>query len=142
MLDRRADVSLYRQLADVLRDQIRSGELQPGKELPSEGFLSKEHNVSRDVVRDAMAVLRSEGVIATVRGRRAIVREATARIPVQAPPAAEITARMPTIEERRRWDILEGVPLITVRTDEMETHHPADRVIVYTSPTSAADDSN
>jgi DNA-binding GntR family transcriptional regulator len=92
MLDRHADLSLYRQLADVLRDQIRTGELRPGTELPSESVLSKEYNVSRDVVRDAMAVLRGEGVIATVRGRRAIVREPAARIPVQAPPSAEITA--------------------------------------------------
>ncbi|GAA3271592.1 winged helix-turn-helix transcriptional regulator [Dactylosporangium vinaceum] len=139
MLDRRADVSLYRQLASALRDQIRHGELPPGAELPSESDLSKRHGVSRDVVRDAMAVLRAEGLIATVRGRRAMVREPAVKVSVQAPPAAEITARMPTVDERRHWNILEGVPLITVRTTDMETHHPADRVVVHTAPAPAPD---
>jgi GntR family transcriptional regulator len=138
MLDRRSELALYRQLASSLQDRIRIGDLPPGTELPSEAVLSREYDVSRDVVRDAMALLRSEGVISTLRGRRSTVRRTDRRDELQAPPAAQITARMPTMDERRRLDMLEGVPLIIIRTDDMETHHPADRVVITTPPQTPA----
>ncbi|WP_433209294.1 winged helix-turn-helix domain-containing protein [Dactylosporangium sp. CS-047395] len=134
MLDRRSPVSLYRQLAHHLLDRIRTGDLPPGSDLPSENTLSSEYGVSRDVVRDAMGVLRTEGIIVTTRGRRSSVRKAIAVEELQAPPAARITVRMPTYDERHRHDMLEGVPLIVIHTDEFETYHPADRVAIITPP--------
>jgi GntR family transcriptional regulator len=137
MLDRLSDLALYRQLANTLHSRIKAGELPPGAELPSESVLSKEYGVSRDVVRDAMAVLRGEGLVATVRGRRATVRRPSPREELTAPPAAQITARMPTADERRRLEIQEGVPLIVIRTPDLESLHPADRVTICTPPTDA-----
>ncbi|WP_433049976.1 GntR family transcriptional regulator [Dactylosporangium sp. CS-033363] len=134
MLDRRSPVSLYRQLAHNLLDRMRTGELPPGADLPSENTLSHEYGVSRDVVRDAMAVLRAEGTIVTTRGRRSSVRRTTTVEELHAPPAARITVRMPTYDERHRLDMLEGVPLIVIHTDEFESHHPADRVAIITPP--------
>ncbi|MEU7866359.1 winged helix-turn-helix domain-containing protein [Dactylosporangium sp. NPDC049140] len=134
MLDRRSALALYRQLADALLDRIKGGELRPGMELPSESVISLQYKVSRDVVRDAMAVLRSEGVIATERGRRSVVRKTGPVEQLPAPPSAQITARMPTSDERRSLNLLEGVPLLVVRTEEFETVHPADRVMLLTPP--------
>jgi GntR family transcriptional regulator len=74
-LDRNADRALYRQLADLIREQIISGALAPGQDLPSEAALAYEHNVGRDTVRDALAVLRAEGLIVTERGRPAYVTD-------------------------------------------------------------------
>ncbi|WP_433051154.1 GntR family transcriptional regulator [Dactylosporangium sp. CS-033363] len=53
----------YRQLATVLRDRIRNGELPPGRRMPSEKDLHDEFGLARETVRRAMAVLRSEGLI-------------------------------------------------------------------------------
>ncbi|WP_433209316.1 winged helix-turn-helix domain-containing protein [Dactylosporangium sp. CS-047395] len=134
MLDRRSGMSLYRQLAYHLLERVRVGELVAGSYLPSEAALSGEYGVSRDVVRDAMGVLRTEGIIVTTRGRRSSVRKAIAVEELQAPPAARITVRMPTYDERHRHDMLEGVPLIVIHTDEFESYHPAERVAIITPP--------
>lgn len=60
-------------ICDYLKEQIRSGELQPGDQLPSEAELCAQFNSSRGPVRQAMAVLRTEGAISSGRGRRSVV---------------------------------------------------------------------
>lgn len=61
-------------IARSLRQQIRSGELSAGEPLPSEARLSSQFEVSRGTVRQALAALRSEGLIAGGRGRVPVVR--------------------------------------------------------------------
>lgn len=134
MLDRRSPLALYRQLADDVAERVRAGEIAPGSPLPSETALAAWYSVSRDVVRDAMNTLRAEGVIVTERGRRSRVRRTGPLEPLPAPPDAEITARMPTAEERHHLGIVPGVPLLVIRTVEFETRHPADRVAIVTPP--------
>ena len=56
----------YRQLAGFLRDDIRGGRIQPGEKLPSEPELQREYGLSRGVVRQALEVLRGEGLVETV----------------------------------------------------------------------------
>ena len=51
---------------------VRSG-LRPGDPLPSEAELASTYGVSVRVVRDALRVLSSQGVIQTSQGRRAVV---------------------------------------------------------------------
>jgi GntR family transcriptional regulator len=65
---------LYVQLADILRDMIKSGELQPRALLPSESYLQQQHGVSRGTVRMAVGILRNEGLVVTIRGRGTYVR--------------------------------------------------------------------
>ncbi|WP_164750752.1 winged helix-turn-helix domain-containing protein, partial [Mesorhizobium sp. M1A.F.Ca.IN.022.04.1.1] len=50
-------------VAESLAEKIRSGELQPGAQLPTEAELCAEYDVSRTVVREAVARLRSEGMV-------------------------------------------------------------------------------
>jgi GntR family transcriptional regulator len=64
---------LYRQLADILREMITSGELEPRSLLPSESHLQQEHGVSRGTVRTAMGILRDEGLVVTISGRGTFV---------------------------------------------------------------------
>jgi DNA-binding GntR family transcriptional regulator len=68
-------VPVYRQLADILRAAIESGELAPGTPLPSEATLMQEHGISRDSVRRAMDVLREDELVVTVQGKGTYVRE-------------------------------------------------------------------
>jgi len=61
-------------IAQALREEIRGGALTPGMPLPSEAQLSARFDVSRGTVRQALAALRSEGLIIGGRGRAPIVR--------------------------------------------------------------------
>ena len=60
--------TLVSQISERLRNDILSGTFQPGDRLPSEAALSREHSVSRTVVREAIADLRSEGLVETKKG--------------------------------------------------------------------------
>ncbi len=64
-----SDVPLYEQLAAILRERIRTGQLKHLDPLPSETTLEQEFEVSRDTVRRAIQQLRDEGLVFTVRRR-------------------------------------------------------------------------
>ena len=68
-VDKYADEPLYVQLAGILRRRIESGELARLDPLPSESTLTQEHDVSRDTVRRAIAVLRDQGLDFTIAQR-------------------------------------------------------------------------
>lgn len=59
---------LYSQLYDALAERIRSGDWEEGKQLPSEKALVAEFGTSRGPVRQALAKLRTEGLIVGGRG--------------------------------------------------------------------------
>lgn len=64
----------YHQVADELRRRIDAGALPPGAPLPSETSLMQDFSVSRGTVRQAVAQLRSEGLVITEKGRGSHVR--------------------------------------------------------------------
>jgi len=66
----------YRQLASVLRDRIRSGQLPAGGRMPSEKDLHDEFGLARETVRRALAVLRAEGLVEVRHGHGTFVVEA------------------------------------------------------------------
>ncbi|GAA4534825.1 winged helix-turn-helix domain-containing protein [Nonomuraea ferruginea] len=65
----------YLQIADDLRAQIRSGSLAPGAALPSTAQLGQRYDVSASVVKAAISVLRTEGLIVGQQGKGVFVRE-------------------------------------------------------------------
>lgn len=65
--------ALYRQLKEVIREQIASGELQPGDRLPSERELSEQYGISRMTVREALSELVREGVVQRRQGKGTFV---------------------------------------------------------------------
>ena len=73
-IDRQSGVPAYRQVADDLRHRITSGEYGQGHQLPSERELVETYEVSRPTIRDAIAVLRSEGVLSIEHGRGVFVK--------------------------------------------------------------------
>jgi GntR family transcriptional regulator len=66
-------VPLYFQLAEALREQIRSGILQPGDALPSESELIQNFTISRGTVRQAFQLLSQEHLIERFPGRGSFV---------------------------------------------------------------------
>ena len=58
----------YHEIADDLRRTIESGDLEPGKVLPSEASLGTSHGASRVTIRKALEVLRGEGLVESRQG--------------------------------------------------------------------------
>lgn len=128
-VDPRADRAAYKQLADIFRAQITIGFLPPGAQLPSEIQTAGQYQVQRETVRQAVAILRGEGLVDTERGRGTRVRLPTQRDPIRLGPHDRATARMPQEPERHEHELPEGVPIIEIRRADGTTEiHPADRV--------------
>ena len=62
-------------VASSISREIAQGRLKPGDQLPTEQALATTFGVSRNVVREAIARLRSEGRIWSQQGRGAFVAE-------------------------------------------------------------------
>lgn len=65
---------LHAQVADDLRKQITSGELQAGEKIPSEAELGERYGVSRVTVRHALRTLENEGLLVARSGVGRIVK--------------------------------------------------------------------
>ena len=77
--------AVYQRIAHDLRTQILSGDLPPGSALPSETELVRRYGSSRGPVRQAISLLRSEGLIDSHQGRGVFVRQrpTTRRLSIQ-----------------------------------------------------------
>jgi DNA-binding FadR family transcriptional regulator len=126
-LEPQTPTALPQQLADRIRDDIDSGLYPPGAELPSERLLARAEGVGIDAIRDALTILRDEGLISTRRGFAARVRDTPQHEPVMLPPGSHASARMPTPGERTRLGIEVGVPVIEVHTGTTSRLYAADR---------------
>ncbi len=74
-IDQGAAEPLWRQLADLLRSKIESGELPAGRVMPSENTLSQEYGLARGTVVKALDALERDGLVVRVQGRGTFVRE-------------------------------------------------------------------
>jgi len=69
MIDPTARLPPYRQLAEIIRGRIASGEYPRGSRLPSESDFMEEFEIGRNTARRAVAVLREQGMVETVATR-------------------------------------------------------------------------
>lgn len=103
----------YRQLAAVLRDRVRNGELAAGQRIPSEKDLHDEFGLARETIRRALAILRTEGLIEVRHGHGTFV--------IQAPPSVEL----------RPGDSVTSAAAVTVkRANGDEETYPAGTTIL------------
>jgi GntR family transcriptional regulator len=72
-IDPIAPVPPYRQIAEILRRRIGSGQYRPDARIPTESELVEEFEVARTTARRAVGVLREEGLIYTVPTRGSYV---------------------------------------------------------------------
>jgi DNA-binding GntR family transcriptional regulator len=121
---------VYRQIANALLARIGEGrDYPPGSQLPAEPALAAEYEVGKDTIRDALAILRNRGIIATRRGYRAIVRQPVEKQVITVVDGQTVDVRMPDPDEIDEWGIGEGVPVIVIaETDGGPGQaYPADR---------------
>lgn len=64
----------YHRIADQLRQAIQDGQYGPGDRLPAETALTTQFGVSLPTVRQALAVLRSEGLVESLHGLGTFVK--------------------------------------------------------------------
>jgi len=84
-------VTLYQQIAQDLVGKVRSGELPPGSQLPTEMQLMEAYGASRNTVRSALSQLQDMGMISRRRNRGTRV---------EGPPAAgAFTQSMSTLDD-------------------------------------------
>jgi GntR family transcriptional regulator len=74
MLNFQSPIPLYRQLADILMEGIRSGEHAVGARIPSEPQLAKDYGIGRPTVRQAIDGLVRKGMLERRRGSGTYVR--------------------------------------------------------------------
>ncbi|MGV1872016.1 FadR/GntR family transcriptional regulator [Agrobacterium rosae] len=60
--------SLATKISTALRRDLVGGVFRPGDRLPSESALTREYSVSRTVVREAIAILRADGLVEARKG--------------------------------------------------------------------------
>ncbi|WP_338082455.1 FadR/GntR family transcriptional regulator [Donghicola mangrovi] len=95
--------TLVATLREVLRTKIEAGQYKPGDRLPSEAQLTREHAVSRTVVREAIAALRADGLVEPRQGSGVYVLE----------PAEEVPAPFTNIDNARLSSMIELLELRT-----------------------------
>jgi DNA-binding LacI/PurR family transcriptional regulator len=86
---------LHKQLTADYRERILNGDLPAGTRLPTDNELAAEYQLSRDTVRQALALLADEGLIERVQGRGTFVC---------LPPARQ--REMPVSQEQKQIGLL------------------------------------
>jgi GntR family transcriptional regulator len=74
-IDHDGPVTVWRQVADDITADIKSGELSQGSRLPSEAELAELYQVARGTVRRALAALVERETIVVVHGRGTFVAQ-------------------------------------------------------------------
>lgn len=69
----------YHRIADTLRAEIQSGDLQPGERLPAETALTTRFDVALPTLRQAIGILRAEGLIESRHGIGTFVKDVRRR---------------------------------------------------------------
>jgi GntR family transcriptional regulator len=80
-LDRASDRPLYKQVADLIRARIISGDLPAGASLPSEKQLAEAYSVGGTTIKDALVLLKAEGMVLSERGKPWWVRPISTSMP-------------------------------------------------------------
>jgi len=93
---------LYKQIAEILEDRIRSGVFSPGDYLPSERDLAVQMRVSRTSVRDALIALEVKGLV-TIR-----VGDGVQVCEQRGPAVRESAGERSALEQLQARSLIEG----------------------------------
>ncbi|MFJ6413377.1 GntR family transcriptional regulator [Terribacillus saccharophilus] len=87
------EISIYKEVAEDIRRKIISGKYDPGQQLQSILSLAELYNVNKNTVQMALATLREEELVITVRGKGNFVIGSVEKI-----------ALVKECEKRRRYE--------------------------------------
>lgn len=143
---RGARVSLVGMVSEDLRRRIVAGDLRVGDKLPSEAELTRHYDVSRTVVREAIATLRYDDMVEARQGAGVFVRhnQPGAGSPFPLPDLARISSIIEILELRAAVE-MEAAALAATRRSPaqeeaiLERHGDIDALIKAGRPTHEAD---
>lgn len=141
--------ALYKQVAAEIRDAIHAGKYAPGQPLPSETDLMTTYSVSRPTVRQAVSMLRSEGLLDVIHGKGSFVRNLQATGGTTAPLDRSITRTGQTYQAPTEdWALAEEPAIHHALTDrttapllgvgEEEPMTACDRLLIHQPTASRA----
>jgi phosphonate metabolism transcriptional regulator PhnF len=76
ILEKTSGIAYYRQISEILMQNIEGGDYAPGSQLPTESDLSRQFGVNRHTAREALKLLKHEGVIYSIKGKGNFVADA------------------------------------------------------------------
>ncbi|WP_037601623.1 GntR family transcriptional regulator [Streptacidiphilus rugosus] len=125
--------ALYKQVAAEMRRSIAQGEWTPGQQIPTEDKLCALYDVSRPTVRQAVAALRTEGLLDAQQGRGTFVATQNPAGTTPYPRDADPTAHGWTISDdasatRLRLNADQAAAL---ELDEGEAAFCVDRLLIH-----------
>ncbi|MFC6554535.1 GntR family transcriptional regulator [Nonomuraea cavernae] len=99
MLDRDGPIPIYKQVADLIREQIERGDLRAGDPVPSEAKLERDYEIARTTARRVARELREQGMAYTIQGEGTFVGQpgaprAPRKVPMYQKIAEEIAERI------------------------------------------------
>ncbi|MFJ4014506.1 GntR family transcriptional regulator [Streptomyces sp. NPDC090026] len=109
-------VSRAHGIADDLRSQITTGQLQAAQRLPSEAELATRYGVSTATLRNALGILQAEGLVEKIHGRGNFVRRPLRR--------TTYVGGWGTLDPRTAADAAQRVTIRTTKTADT-SEHPA-----------------
>jgi GntR family transcriptional regulator len=72
-IDPEGPVPLWQQVADIIRQQIDSGELPKGRRVPSENTLAQQYGIARGTAKRALDSLVADRLVVRVQGKGSFV---------------------------------------------------------------------
>lgn len=138
--------TLVARVSAALRHDLQAGRYKAGDRLPSESDLTRSHNVSRAVVREAIAALRADGLVEARKGSGvyAIEPTITEPAPFQNLENQRISSVIELLELRLAFEV-EAAALAASRRSAaqfeaiIEAHRSVGACIDHGEPTADAD---
>ncbi|MFC3501448.1 GntR family transcriptional regulator [Micromonospora krabiensis] len=126
----------YRAVADQLKAKIEAGTWLPGELLPPENALRHEYRVSRGTIRQAIALLRETGLLATAHGRGTYVAFPAPQRPGCKTASAPLNPRHVTADDdlAALFDIEIGSLLVESRSVLRANGHTESVIYTYSLP--------
>lgn len=147
-VQRQSGVALWRQIADLIREAIASGDYDETGRVPPEMVLAAQFGVNRHTVRSALAALAQEGIVRAVQGIGTMVeRKERLNFPIsrrtrfiegigaQARETEGLlleSAHEPASEDlARRLGVRIGIPVIRLETVRKADGRPVSRATAW-----------
>lgn len=108
----------YRQIADDIRADIVSGRLPAGARVPGENALMERYSVARMTARQALAVLREEGVVDVRRGAGTFVRASSPELSGSVAVPSELLEALRSRHGLGEAELLHVLPRVRLRLVE------------------------
>ncbi|NVZ28505.1 FadR family transcriptional regulator [Pseudomonas gingeri] len=117
MLELQRPDSLVERVVSAIRAEIESGRLAAESRLPTEQQLAEQLNVSRSVVREAIAQLKADGILVARRGLGSYISQTPAGTVFRFPKGTGRNTDLAQMFEMRLWIETQAAAIAAQRRD-------------------------